>query len=161
MNEEAYLRRVMKLNFKSGFIFSENVMGCTIGKTRILMNKPIYLRQAILDLHKIIIYEFHYGYMKLKYGANLWFCYMDANFLVYNIKIDDFYKDITSNIKAGFNTSSYSCSQVCPLPMEVNKEVIGLMKDELGGKIITEFVAFRLKLYAYKMLSGSGDKKCS
>ena len=86
--------------------------------------------------------------------------YMDASSLVYNIKIDDFYEDITSNIKAGFNMSGYSCSQVCPLPMEVNKEVIDLMKDELGRKIMTEFMTLTLKLYDYKMLSGSGDKKC-
>ena len=69
MNEKAYLKKVMKLNFKSrsGIKFSNNLMG----KIQVLMNKPIYLRQAILDLSKIIMHEFHYDYMKLKNGEKL------------------------------------------------------------------------------------------
>ena len=60
MNEWVYLKRVMKPNFKSGIVFSENLMGCKMGKIRVVMNKPVYLRQMILDLSKIIMYEFHY-----------------------------------------------------------------------------------------------------
>ena len=78
--------------------------------------------------------------------------------LVYIIKTDDFYEDIASDVKARFDTSCYNRSH--PLPMGVNKKVIGLMKDELGGKIMTEFVALRLKLYTCKTLSGDEDKKC-
>ena len=96
--------------------------------------------------------------MKLKYGANLWLCYMDSNSLVYNIKTDNFYEDIAGDVEARFDTSGYSHSHL--LPMEVNKEVIGCMKDKLGGRVMTKFVAFRPKLYAYKTLSGTGDKKC-
>ena len=81
-DEEAYLQRVVKLNFKSGIIFSKNLMGCEMGKVRVVMNKPIYLRQAILDLSKIIMYEFYYDYMKSKYGKSLWLCYMDTDSLV-------------------------------------------------------------------------------
>ena len=72
----------------------------------------------------------------------------------------NFYEDITGDVKTRFDTSSYSHNLVHPLPIGVNKKVIGLMKDELGERIMTEFVALRPKLYAYKMLSGSGDKKC-
>ena len=54
------------------------------------MNKPVYLGQAILDLSKIVTYEFHYDYIKPEYGTNLQLCYMDTNSLVYNIKTDDF-----------------------------------------------------------------------
>ena len=103
------------------------------------------------------MYEFHYHYMKLKYDENLQLCYMDTNSLVYDIKTDDFYEDIAGDITS-FETSSYSHSQVRPLPIRVNKKVIGLMKDELGGRIVTEFVTLRPKLYVYKMLGGSGDK---
>ena len=77
-NEEAYLMRVMKLNFKSGIIFSENLMECKMEKTSVIMNKPIYLGQAILNLSKIFMYKFHYNCMNPKYGANLWLCYMDT-----------------------------------------------------------------------------------
>ena len=61
-------------------------MGCEIGKTKVVMNKPVYLGQAILDLSKIVMYEFHYDYMKPKYDDNLTLCYMDTDSLVYDIK---------------------------------------------------------------------------
>ena len=81
-----------------------------MGKIQVVMNKPIYLGQVILDLSKIVIYESHYDYMKLKYGANHWLSYMDTNSLVYYIKTDDFYEDITSDIKTRLDMSGYSCS---------------------------------------------------
>ena len=65
-NKKAFLRNVMKPNFKSGVLFDENLMGCEMGKTKVVMNKPVYLGQAILDLNKIVMYEFHYDYMKPK-----------------------------------------------------------------------------------------------
>ena len=61
----------MKPNFKSGVLFGENLMGCEMGKIKVVMNKPVYLGQAILDTSKIVMYEFHYDYMKPKYGENL------------------------------------------------------------------------------------------
>ena len=97
-NEEVYLKRAMKPNFKSGIIFSKNLMGCKMGNIGVIMKEPIYLRQASLDLSKIIMYGFHYDYMKWKYGVNLQLYYMDTDSLVYDIKIDDFYEDIASNI---------------------------------------------------------------
>ena len=77
-NRESYLRTVMKPNFKSGILFGEKLMGCEMGKIKVVMNKPVYLSQAILDLSKIVMYEFHYDYMKPKYGENLQLCYMDT-----------------------------------------------------------------------------------
>ena len=60
--EEKYLHTVMKPNFKSGVLFGENLMGCEMGKIKVVMNKPVYLGQAILDLSKIVMYEFHYDW---------------------------------------------------------------------------------------------------
>ena len=75
--EEKYLHTVMKPNFKSGVLFGENLMGCEMGKIKVVMNKPVYLSQAILDLSKIVMYEFHYDYMVPKYGLEkLKLCYM-------------------------------------------------------------------------------------
>ena len=68
MTEEKYLLMVMHPNFKSGVLFGENLMGCEMGKIKVVMNKPVYLRQAILDLSKIVMYEFHYDYTVPKYG---------------------------------------------------------------------------------------------
>ena len=169
--EEKYLKTVMKPKFKSGVQFDENLMGYEMGKIKVVMNKPVYLSQAILDISKIIMYEFHYDYMKPKYdGENLKFCYMDTDSLVYEIKTGDFYADITEDVPAWFNTSGYCPNGYYvpgtagqshrPLPIKLNKKVIGLMKDKLRGAIMTEIVALRPKFYSYKKLDGSEDKKC-
>ena len=156
--EEKYLLTVMHLNFKSGVLFGENLMGCEMGKIKVVMNKPVYLGQAILDLSKIVMYEFHYDYMIPKYGDRLKLCYMDMDSLVYHIKTEDFYADIAEDVQTRFDTSGYILDR--PLPVGLNKKVIGLMKDELGGAIMTEFVVLRPELYSYKKLDGSEDKKC-
>ena len=159
--QEKYLHTVMKPNFKSGVLFGENLMGCEMGKIKVVKNKPVYLGQAILDLSKIVTYEFHYDYMVPKYGLEkLKLCYMDMDYMVYDIKTEDFYEDIANDAETRFDTSGYSKTDFRPLPIGLNKKVIGLMKDELGGKIMTEFVALRPKLYSYKTLDGSEDKKC-
>ena len=72
---------------------------------------------------------------------------MDTDSFVMNIKTSDFYKDIANDIEKRYDTSNYEVNR--PLPTGKNKKVIGLMKDELGGKIITEFVTLRPKTYSY------------
>ena len=134
-------------------------MGCEMGKIKVVMNKPVYLGQAILDLSKIVMYEFHYDYMKPKF-KDPQLCYMDTDSLIYNIKTKDFYADIVDDVKEMFDTSGYDKKDTRPLPIGKNRKVIGLMKDELGGKIMTEFIALRPKLYSYKKLDGEEDKKC-
>ena len=87
-SRESYLKVVMKPNFKSGVLFGANLMGCELWKTKVVMNKPVYLGQAILDLSKIVMYEFHYDYMNRKYNdGNLTLCYMDTDSLIYSIYI--------------------------------------------------------------------------
>ena len=155
-SREPYLREVMKPNFKSGVLFGESLMGCEMGRVKITMNKPVYLGQTILHLSKMIMYEFHYDYMIPKYGYKLKLCYMDTDSLIYSIETDDFYKDIAEDVPARFDTSGYINR---PLPIGLNKKVIGLVKDELGGEIIEEFVTLRPKMYAYKT-SERESKKC-
>ena len=157
-NRESYLKAVMKPNFKSGTLFGPNLMGCEMGKIKVVTNKPVYLGQAILDLSKIVKYEFHYDYMKLKYDDNsLTLCYMDTDSLIYDIATDEFYKDIADDVAGRFDTSGYNPDR--PLPVGLNKKAIGLMKDELGGEIMREFVTLRPKMYAYKVGS-TESKKC-
>ena len=141
-----------------------------MGKVKVVMNKQVYLGQAILDLSKIIMYEFHYYYMVPKYGERLNLCYMNTDSLIYNIETgdiaDDFparYKDIADDVPARFDTSGYLPNR--PLPIGLNKKVIGLMKDELGGEIMEEFVTLRPKMYSYRASSKEsknckGIKKC-
>ena len=125
-----------------------------MNKTKVKMNKPIYLGLSILDISKILMYEFWYDYMKPKYNHNV-ICYMDTDSFVMNIKTNDFYKDIANGVEKRFDTSNYEVNR--PLPTGKYKEVIGLMKDELGGKIITEFVTLRTKTYSYSTDDGKED----
>ena len=101
-----YLKNVMKPNFKSGVLFGENMMGCEMDKVKVVMNKPVYLGQAILDLSKNVMYEFHYDYMLPKYGNDLKLCYMDTDSLVYRIETEDFYEDIAKDVPTRFDMSS-------------------------------------------------------
>ena len=105
------------------------------------MNKPVYLSLSILEISKTLIYEFCYDYMKPKYGDKVKLCYIDTDSFIMHIKTEDFYKDIANDVEKRFDKSNYEIDR--PLPTGKNKKVIGLMKDELGGKIMTEFVALR------------------
>ena len=103
------------------------------------------------------MYEFWYDYMKPKYGNDVKLCYMDTDSFIMNIKTNDFYEDIANDVENRFDTSNYEVNR--PLPKGKNKKIIGLIKDELGGKIITEFVTLRLKTYSYLTDDGKEDKK--
>ena len=160
-NKEEYLKTVMKPNFKAGTLFGDDLMACEMDNIKVVMSKPVHLGQAILDLSKLIMYEFHYDYMLPKYGENIKLCYMDTDSFVYDIKTKDFYKDIVEDVETRFDTSGYVDNR--PLPTGKNKKVIGLMKDELGGEIMKEFVSLRPKMYSYRVGSKNGTlepKKC-
>ena len=103
------------------------------------------------------MYEFWYDYVKPKYGNDGKLCHIDTDSFVMNIKIEDFYKDIVNDVEKRFDTSNYEVNR--SLPTGKNKKVIGLMKDELGGKIITEFITLRPKTYSYLTDDGKEDKK--
>ena len=106
-------------------------------KTKVKMNKPVYLGLSILEISKTLMYEFWYDYVKPKHGDNVKLCYMDTDSFTMHIKTENVYKDIADDVEKTFDTSNYEVNR----PTGKNKKVIGLMKDELGGKIMTEFVA--------------------
>ena len=94
-------------------------------KVEVKMNKPVYLGQAILDISKILMYEFWYHYIKPKYGDNARLCYMDTDSFVIHIKTEDFYKDISNDVETWFDTSNYDENDKRLLPIGENKKVIG------------------------------------
>ena len=155
---------VSEPNFHTMKLIDNNLAIIEMRKVKVKMNKPIYLGLSILDISKIPMYEFWYDYVKIKYQDKARLCYMDTDSFVLNTKTKDFYKDIAENVKERFDSSNYTFDR--PLPKGVNKKVIGLMKDELGGDIITEFVALRPKAYSYitndfiEMKKAKGTKKC-
>ena len=123
---------------------SENLLAIETKKKKVKMNKPVYLGLSILEISKTIMYKFWYDYMKPKSADNVKLCYMDTDTFIMHIKTEDLYKNITDDVEKRFDTSNYECDNR-PLPKGKNKKVIGLMKDELGGKIMTEFVVLRPK----------------
>ena len=105
------------------------------------------------------MYEFWYDYLKPKYKDNAKLCYMDTDSFVLNIKTEDFFEDIKNDVERWFDTSNYDKNDKRPLQIGVNKKVIGMFKDELGGRIMKEFCALRAKTYAYLMEDDSEMKK--
>ena len=148
---------VSEPNYHTINLISEDLSIIEMKKTKVKMNKPIYLGLSILEISKTIMYKFWYDYMKPKYNDNVKLCYMDTDSFIMNIKTNDFYKDISNDVENRFDTSNYEVNR--PSPTGKNKKVIGLMKDELGGKIITEFVTLRPKTYSFLTDDCKEDKK--
>ena len=148
---------VSEPNYHTINLISEDLSIIEMKKTKVRMNKPIYLGLSILEISKILMYEFWYDYMKPKYNDNVRLCYMDTDSFIMNIKTNDFYKNVSYDVDNRFDTSNYEVKR--PLPIGKNKKVIGLMKDELGGEIITEFIALRPKTCSYLTDNGKIDKK--
>ena len=130
-------------------MFPESLIAVEMKKIKVKIDKPIL---SILDLIKTVMCKFWHDYVKPKYGEKAKLCYMDTDSFIINSKTEDFYKDIAEDVETRFGTSNYEVQ-------ERTKNVIGLMKDELGGKIITRFVALRPKTYSYLMDNDNTDKK--
>ena len=141
---------VSEPNYHTMNYISEDLSIIEMKRAKVKMNKPIYLGLSILEISKILMYEFWYDYMRQKYNDNVKLCSM-------NIETEDIYNDIANDVEKRFDTSNYECDR--PLPTGKNKKVIGLMKDELGGKIITEFVTLRPKTYSYLTHDFKENKK--
>ena len=148
---------VSEPNYHTINYISEDLSIIEMNKTKVKINKPIYLGLSILEISKLLMYQFWHDYMKPKYGNDVKLCYMDADSFIMNIKTEGFYKDIANDVEKRFDISNYDVNR--QLPTGKNKKVIGLMKDELGGKIITEFVTLRPKNYSYLTDDCKEDKK--
>ena len=98
---------VLEPNYHTINLISEDLSIIEMKKTKVKMNKPIYLGLSILGISKILMYEFWYDYMKPKYNDDVKLCYMDTDTFVMHIKINDFYKDISDDVDNRFDTSNY------------------------------------------------------
>ena len=161
VNDKAKARKLAaKPNFQHCTIFDENLVAIHMKKTKLVFNKPVYLGMCILDLSKTLMYDFHYNYIKKKYGSKAKLLFTDTDSLAYEIETEDFYKDISGDVRTNFDTSDIPKDHPSGIESGVNKKVIGMFKDECGGKIMHEFVGLRAKLYSYKMYEGNEAKKC-
>ena len=157
---EQFKKLAAKPNYESRKIFNENLVSVHMKKTSLTMNKPVYLGMSILDLSKTVMFDFHYKYIKPKYGKQAKLLFTDTDSFLYEIQTEDFYKDISGDVKDRFDTSEYPEGHPSGIPTGVNKKVLGMFKDEAKGKNIKEFVGLRAKLYSYKMEEGKENKKC-
>ena len=144
-------------NYHTKKWFSEKQLAIEMKNTKVKMNKPVYLDLSILETSKTLMYEFWYDYMKPKYGDNVKLYYIDTDSFIMHIKTEDFFKDIANDIEKRFDTSNYEINR--PIPAGKNNKVIGLMKDELRGRTMTEFVVLRSKTYSYLTDDCKEDKK--
>ena len=125
-------------------------------KNHILFNRPIYIGMCVLDLSKILLYDYYYNYLKPKYGENCQLLYTDTDSLLLHIHCEDFYKDIGETLHL-YDTSDYPEDH--PQHSMVNNKIPGKLKDEVSGKPIQEVVCLRSKMYSILLDDDTNTKK--
>ena len=146
-----YLSKPTLINRK---IFDEDLVAVHMIKEKLVLNKPIYVGFAVLELSKWLMYDFHYGFIKNKYGSDAQLLFTDTDSLCYEIKTEDFYQDIYDN-KEMFDLSDMKGK----FNDNTNKKVIGKFKDETAGIPIKEFIGLRSKMYSISVDNGKEEKK--
>ena len=159
-NRKKAVKLSSRPNFDRCTIFDRNLSAVHMKNTEVYFNKPVYVGQAILDLSKTLMFDFHYNYIRKKYGNKAELLFTDTDSLMFQIYTDDFYKDISPDILTKFDTSDYPPNHKSGIPTGVNKKVIGMFKDEVAGKQITCFVGLRPKLYSFKIEEDKEVRKC-
>ena len=127
--DEKRSKLISEPNYHTAKRFSENLLAIEMKKTKVKMNKPVYLGMSILGIRKMLIYKFWYDYIKLKYEHRAKLCYTDTNSFILT---EDFFEDIASDVKKWFDTSNYDENDKRPIPIGMNKRVYGIFKGELG-----------------------------
>ena len=154
-DENKLLKWTSKPTYVSSKIFNDNLVAVHKIKETLTLNKPAYVGMCILDLSKTLMYDFHYTYIKNKYGDKAKLFFTDTDSLTYEIKAEDVYQDFW-NDKEMFDNSDYD--KESKFFFGENKKVIGKTKDEAAGIPITEFVGLRSKMYSYVKDNQQGGK---
>ena len=145
-SKEKLLKLASKPTYVSSKIFNENLVAVHKIKETLTMNRPAYIGMCILDLSKTLMYDFHYNYIKHKYGNKAKLLFTDTDSLTYEIETNDAYKDFFKD-KSKFDNSDYT--ENSPYFNKINKKVIGKFKDEAADVPVVEFVGLRSKMYSY------------
>lgn len=149
--------KISKPNFKKSTILDKNLVSIEMYRTKIVFDKPIVIGVSILEISKLCMYEFHYGFMKTIYQNNINLLYTDTDSFIYNISCDNFYNEMKKHSDK-FDTSDYKNDNQFEI-IRLNKKIPGLMKDENNGEIMTEFVGLRSKMYSIKINNKDGIRK--
>ena len=145
-DEKKLLKMSSKPTYVNSKIFNENLVAVQKIKETLTLNRPAYVGMCILDLSKTLMYDFHYNYIKKKYGDKAKLLFTDTDSLTYEIEAEDVYKDFW-NDKDKFDNSNYPESS--PFYDKTNKKVLGKFKNECSSIPMTEFVGLRSKMYSY------------
>ena len=146
VNDKTKLTKLTARRSSDSFrIFSEDLSAVNMKKSKLYLNQPIYVGFTILDLSKVLMYQFHYEYMKQKHGVNARLLFINTDSLCYEVKTRDIYQDMLEDAEL-FDTSEYAKHH--PLHSIINKKVLGKMKDEAHGIPNQEFIVFRPKMYS-------------
>lgn len=160
VNNVERLRKLVAMpSFQRYRIFSEDLAALQMRKLSLLLNRPIYVGYCILDISKVLMYDFHYNYIVPKYGDKATLLFTDTDSLCYSIETEDVYKDIGEDAHL-FDFSDYPANH--PLHSNVNKKVIGKMKDETSGVAPVQFIGLRSKMYSLQTvpdIAGRGEAK--
>ena len=131
------------VSFVSQKIFSRNFVAIHEIKPVLTLDKPIYVGFSILDLSRLLMYEFHYNYIAVKYGCCAKLLFKDTDSLVYQIETDDVYVGLYED-RGMFGFSDF------PKDLRfydvVNIKVTDKMKDEVRENIIKEFAGLKSKM---------------
>jgi len=154
-NETGKIRKLIASPLYSRHVlFSNDMAGIDMRKSKLLLNKPVYTGMTILDNSKILMYDFFYNELKKKYGSKVELLYTDTDSLLITIETEDVYEDMKNNMHL-YDTSDYPNEH--PLHSNKNKKVLGKMKDECAGTPIAEYIGLRPKMYSIL----KADKKIS
>ena len=132
--DEKRIKLVSEPNYHTKNHFPENLSAIEMKKTKVKMNKPVYLGMSILDISKTLMYEFWYDYIKPKYGGRAKLCCMDTDSIIIFIITEDFYKYIAYDVERWFDTFNYDENKTSkrPLPIGMNKKVIDFRRKDYG-----------------------------
>ena len=158
-SEKIRKRLVSESSYHSCKQFSDHLMETEMKKTRVKMNKPLYLGMSILDISKMLKYEFWYDYFKPKYRDRAKLCYTDTDSFIIYIKTEDFFQDISNDVEKWFRTSNYNKNDKILIPIGKNKKVPGLFGDELGRKIMIEFAYITKNIFIFRWMMVTIIKK--
>ena len=143
-NRELALKRVCKPSFKRSQTIRDDLVVMQTAISNLMLNKPIYVGFSVLDLSKLLMYEYHYEKMLTRY-ENIKLCFTDTDSLLYEIQTDNIYKDMQSTID-DYDFSDYPTDHF--LYNNDHKKEIGKFKDELNSRPLLEYTGLRPKCYS-------------
>ena len=156
-HEEDKLRRLISSpSFARANIFDDDLAAIEVHKSRLVLNRPVYVGMSILDLSKTLMYDFYYGQLKNQYGDRCQLLYTDTDSLLLEIQTKDVYRDMGKHAEL-YDTSDYPREHT--LHSVENKKVLGKMTDECAGRPIAEYIGLRPKMYSILEANGDNTKK--